>query len=191
MGGAFSGILGLDSASEKLSDALLQAEANATGELRNVALTAINYVKSFTPIISLLMVFLALLLLVGILSILNRMLADLEVDKTVRYYTVLVISILLYIWFVAIQVSAAVKQKGATSIVIASMASLVLVAMIVLTILFARRGRNTSQKNSDLAGDEMKDVQRKDRQIHDSSNTPSRHSMGKKKIFTPSDNADY
>ena len=78
MGGGFSDIIGIETAGERFGDAIKVAEANATMELRNVALTAIDYVKCFIPVISLLIVFLILLLLESILSILDQMLHDLQ-----------------------------------------------------------------------------------------------------------------
>ncbi|CAF3780093.1 unnamed protein product [Rotaria sp. Silwood1] len=51
MGSGFNDLIGIEAAGEKFADALKEAQANATVELRNVALTAINYVKSFTPVI--------------------------------------------------------------------------------------------------------------------------------------------
>jgi uncharacterized membrane protein YhaH (DUF805 family) len=125
------------------------AEANATIELSNVALTAMNYIKSFTPVISLTIVFLILLLLVGILSILSRMLDDLEVSRTVRRRILLAVSVVLYIWFVGVQIAALVKQKSPIAIVIVVMASVGFVVIIILSIWLTCRTSNGRQSNSD------------------------------------------
>ena len=123
MGNVISDMVGIEPASEKLSNALVAAEANATGVLRNVALTGINYIKLFTPLITLIMVFLILLLLVGILSILARTFQDLGISQTIRRRILLVITVLFYISFVGVQIAAAVKQKGLTIIIVAIMAT--------------------------------------------------------------------
>jgi len=77
-------MIAIEAAGDSFANALKEVEANAIIKLRNVALTTINYIKSFIPVISLVIIFLILLLLVGILSILNRMLDDLGASATVR-----------------------------------------------------------------------------------------------------------
>lgn len=160
MGNSLSDIIGIEAAGNSFADALKEAEANATMELHNVALTGINYIKSFTPIISLILVFLILLLLVGILSILSRMLDDLGVSKTVRRRILLVVSIVLYIWFVVIQITAAVKQKNTVTIAIAVLAILGLVVIVILSIWFSCRTPNRGLSNSPPAI-EIRNIQRK------------------------------
>jgi uncharacterized membrane protein YhaH (DUF805 family) len=157
MGSGFSNMIGIEAAGEKLAKALKEAEANATMELRNVTLTGLNYIKSFTPVISLIMVFLILLLLVGILSILSRMLDDLEVSEYVRNRILAVVSIVLYIWFVVVQIAAAVKQKGPIAIVIAVMASIGLMVIIILCIWLSCRTpkKNEPESNSNVPMDNI------------------------------------
>jgi uncharacterized membrane protein YhaH (DUF805 family) len=152
MGSGFSDMIGIEAAGEELAKALKEAEANATMELRNVTLTGLNYIKSFTPVISLIMVFLILLLLVGILSILSRMLDDLEVSEYVRNRILAVVSIVLYIWFVVVQIAAAVKQKGPIAIVIAVMASIGLMVISILFIWLSCRtpSEDESKSNSNV-----------------------------------------
>jgi hypothetical protein len=84
MSTGFNDMIAIEAAGDSFANALKEVEANATIKLRNVALTAINYIKSFIPVISLVIIFLILLLLVGILSILNRILDDLGASATVR-----------------------------------------------------------------------------------------------------------
>jgi hypothetical protein len=139
MGSGFSDMIGIEAAGDSLSKALLEAEANATAELRNVTLTAINYVKSYTPVISLLIVFLLLLLFVSILSVLSQMLENLGLRSSVRALIVLVVYILLYIWFVVVQIIAAVKLKNVTATVIASVAGIGLLVIALFTVWYIYR----------------------------------------------------
>ncbi len=148
MGSGFSDMIGIEAAGEELAKALKEAEANATMELRNVTLTAINYVKSFTPVISLMLVFLILLLLVGILSILSGMLDNLHVSEPVRRRILLAVSIVLYIWFVGVQIAAAVKLKSPTAIVIAAMAGIGLIVITILSIWLCCRTSEIDNSNS-------------------------------------------
>ncbi|UJR06982.1 hypothetical protein I4U23_011270 [Adineta vaga] len=139
MGSVFSDILGIGEASDALSKVLVYAEKDAAKMLRYVLLAALNYVKSFTPVVGLIMILLILLLLVATLFILNRVLIDLEVNLMVRRYTILGVSIFLYIWFLAVQIITAIKQKSVISIIVAVMACLGLAIIMVISIEFIRR----------------------------------------------------
>lgn len=145
MGNFLSDMVGIEGAGQDLAEALKEAEANATIEFRNIALTAINYVKSFTPVISLMVIFLILLLFVSILSILSRMLDDLEVSRTVRRRILFIISIILYLWFLIVQILAAVKQKTSNIIAISAVAG---AGLIIIFILFIWSHCRTSKESS-------------------------------------------
>jgi len=153
MGNLFSDMLGIGQASDSFSKALVDAEGDASGQLRYVLLAALNYVKSFTFIIVLIMVFLILLLLVGILSILNRVLMDLEVNLMVRRCTILGISNFLYILLVVVQIIAAIKQKSTTLIIIAVMACLSLGIIMGISIEFIRRSAKKNKWCSDSSNE--------------------------------------
>ena len=153
MGGIFSDMLGIAAAGDSLSKGLVESAGNASGQLRYVSLTALNYVKLFIPIVSLIMVFLILLLLVIILFILNRVLIDVEASLMVRRCTMLGISILSYILFVGVQVTAAIKQKSMTLIIIAVMACLGLVIIMVISIEFILRSSKKNQWCSDSSNE--------------------------------------
>jgi uncharacterized membrane protein len=60
MGNVFSDMIGIDSASQEFSSALKDAATNATATFREVALTGISYIQSFTPKISLLIFFIGI-----------------------------------------------------------------------------------------------------------------------------------
>jgi hypothetical protein len=153
MGGVFSDTLGVGAASDSLSKAIVEAEGDATEQLRHVLIAALNYVKSFTPIVSLIMVFLILLLLVSILFILNRMLIDLEVSLMVRRCFMLGLSILLYSWFAGVQIAAAIKQKSTTLIIIAVMACIGLVVIMAISIWSIRKLCKKNKWSSDSANE--------------------------------------
>jgi flagellar biosynthesis/type III secretory pathway M-ring protein FliF/YscJ len=139
MGNVFSDMIGIDSASQEFSSALKDAATNATATFREVALTGISYIQSFTPIISLLIVFLVLLLLVLILHTLGKMLKDLEVSSGVRALVLIVVSIVLYSWFVGIQIVAAVTLQTLTTIVIAIVCAVGFAVIAFFVILFIYR----------------------------------------------------
>jgi hypothetical protein len=153
MGNLFSDMLGIGQASDSFSKALVDAEHDASKQLRFVLLAALNYAKSFTFIVILIVVFLILLLLVGILFIANRVLIDLEVNLMVRRCTILGISNFLFILFAVVQIIAAIKQKSTTLIIIAVMACLSLGIIMAMSIEFIRRSAKKNKWSSDSSNE--------------------------------------
>ena len=146
MGSFFSDMFGIEAAGDSLAEALVAAQVNATLELRNVTLTAINYIKSFTPLFSLIMLFMILLLVVSTLFILNRALLDLNVSAIVRQRVVTAIALLLYLWLLVFLIVSAINQKSKTFIVSAGLVGVGFLVIIGLWIWFqfcSRRNNRT------------------------------------------------
>ena len=154
MGSFFSDMFGIEGAGQSLADALLAAQVNATLELRNVTLTAINYVKSFSPLISLTMLFLILLLIVSTVFILNRVLLDLNVSAFTRQCVVTVIAFLLYIWLFVLLVMTAMMKGNTIYIVLAAIVRVGFLVTIGLCLWFKassnRKKRASPQSNRNM-----------------------------------------
>ena len=157
MGNVFSDIIGIEGASEKFSGALKDAGTNATLTLREVALTGIDYIQSFTPVVSLLLVSLILLLLVSTLHTLGKMLKDLEISKAVRALVLIVVSILLYTWFVAVQIVAAINLQSPTTIVVAAVCAVGFAVIAFFVVLFIYRVWTKKTPNPFRAQDKTRD----------------------------------